>query len=68
MRAFPGVALHKRHAQGGDDEARIEDLVHGPTDDAPGADIQDGDEIQPALAGEDAGGIGDPDLIGPADR
>ena len=27
-------------------------------------DVQDGDQIEPALAGEDAGGIGHPDLIG----
>jgi hypothetical protein len=33
----------------------------------PGADVQDGDEVQPALAGEDAGGIGDPDLIRSSD-
>ena len=32
--------------------------------DAPGADIQDRDEIEPALGGEDAGGVGHPDLIG----
>ena len=38
--------------------------MHGPTDDAPGEDIQNRNEIEPALAGEDARGIGDPDLIG----
>jgi len=31
---------------------------------APAAEIEDGDQIEPALAGEDAGGIGDPDLVG----
>ena len=38
--------------------------MHGPTHHAPGADIQDGDQIQPALAGQDASGIGHPNLVG----
>ena len=42
----------------------IEDGAHGPADNAAGKDIQDGDQIEPALAGEHAGGITDPDLIG----
>ncbi len=29
----------------------------------PAADIQDRDQIEPALSGEDAGGIGHPDLV-----
>ena len=41
-----GTPLEERHAQGGDDEASIEDLVHGPADDAAGADIQDGDAMR----------------------
>ena len=61
------TSLKQRHAQGGNDETGIKDLVHGPPNDAPSIDIQDRDEIEPALAGEDAGGIGDPSLIGPVD-
>lgn len=60
-----GTALQECHAQGSDDEAGVKDLVHGPADDAPSAEIEDGDEIEPALAGEDTGCISDPDLIGP---
>jgi hypothetical protein len=60
------ASLQKCHAQSSDDEAGIKDLVHGPADDAPSPDIQDGDEIEPALPGKDAGGIGDPGLIGSA--
>ncbi len=59
-----GASLQKGHAQSSDDEAGIKDLVHGPTNDAPAPDIQDGNEIEPALGGEDAGGIGYPGLIG----
>lgn len=61
--SLSGTALEERHAQCSNHEAGIEDLVHGPADDTPGADIQDSDEIEPALAREDAGGVGDPDLI-----
>jgi len=61
------TALEERHAQGSDDETGIKDLVHGPADDAPSTDIQNGDEIEPALAGEDTGGISGPGLIGPVD-
>ena len=59
-----GTALQKCHAQSGYDEAGVKDLVHRPADDAPSPDIEDGDEIEPALGGEDAGGIGHPGLIG----
>ena len=38
-------AASKRHAQRGNDELSIEDLVHGPADNAPGEDIQDGNKI-----------------------
>ncbi len=55
------------HAQSGDGERSIEDRTHGPAEDAPTADIQDRDQIEPILAGQDAGGIGDPDLIRPLD-
>ena len=55
----------KRHAKSGDDQGGIEDLMHGPADDAPGEQIQDRDQIQPALTGEHASGIGGPDLIEP---
>ena len=57
-------AMHERHAQSGDGERSIEDGTHGPAEHPSGADVQDGNQIEPALAGEDAGGIGDPDLVG----
>lgn len=38
--------------------------MHGPADDTAGEEIEDGNQIEPALAGEDASGIGRPDLIG----
>ena len=53
------------HAQSGDDELSIEDLMHGPADHTAGEDIQDRDQIQPTLAGEDAGGVGRPHLVRP---
>ncbi len=62
-----GLTLAQGHAQRGDSERSIEDRTHGPADHPPAAEIEDGDQIQPALAGEDAGGIGDPDLIGATD-
>ena len=42
--------------------------MHGPADDAPGEDIQDGDKIQPTLSGEDASRVGGPDLVGAFER
>ena len=47
-----------------DDQCGIEDLAHSPPNYAPGEEIQDRDEIEPALSSEDCGGIADPDLIG----
>src|SRR2546428_9008860 len=61
---FDRATLSERHAQSGDDKGSIEDLMHSPADHTPREDIEDGNEVQPALAGEDAGGIGNPDLIG----
>ncbi len=46
-----GPALQERHAQRGADKAGIEDLMHGPADHPPGVEVQDGDEVEPALAG-----------------
>src|SRR5664279_1680471 len=57
--------LQEGHTQGGTDEAGVEVLMHGPAQDATGTDIEDGNQIQPALAGEDAGRVGHPNLIGP---
>src|SRR5260370_23306699 len=62
-----GVTLAQGHAQSGDRQWSIEDRTHGPTDHPPAAEIEDCDQIQPALAGKDARGIGDPDLVGTAD-
>jgi hypothetical protein len=56
-------SLEEGHAQGRTDEAGVEALMHGPTHHAAGAEIEDGDQIQPALAGQDAGRIGHPGLI-----
>jgi hypothetical protein len=56
-------SLEEGHAQGSTDEASVEALMHGPTDHPAGAEIEDGDQIQPALASQDAGRIGHPDLI-----
>jgi len=43
----------------------IEDLMHGPTDNPAGEQIQDRNQIQPALSCEHASGIGGPYLIKP---
>ena len=40
-----GTALQECHAQGSDDETGVQDLVHGPADDAPSPDIEDGYKI-----------------------
>jgi len=58
-----GATLAERHPQGCNHERRIEDLMHGPTDYPSCAEVQNSDEVQPALARKDAGSIGDPDLI-----
>ena len=59
-----GRTLAKRHAQCADHQCSVEDLVHSPSNYTPGEEIQDRDQIQPALSSEDCGGIADPDLIG----
>ena len=43
LRVWP--TLLKSHAQSGDDELSIEDLMHGPADDTAGEDIEDGNEV-----------------------
>ena len=43
------VALADSHAQSGAGKRGIEKLAHGPTDDAPAKDIQNGDQVQPAF-------------------
>ena len=58
-----GAALTYRHAQGRDGQWSIQARTHGPTDHPPAKDIQDGDQIKPALAGQHTGGIGRPDLV-----
>jgi hypothetical protein len=40
--------------------------VHGPAERAPAAEIEHRDQIQPALAGQDAGSVAGPNLIDPA--
>src|SRR5438552_9114540 len=62
------LTLFKSHAQSGDDELSIEDLMHGPTDNAAGEDIQYRNQIQPPLAGENAGRVGRPALVRPFDN
>ena len=59
-----GRTLAKRHAQCADHQCGVEDLAHSPSAYAPGEEIQNRDQIQPALSSEDCGGIADPDLIG----
>ncbi len=61
-----GSALGEGHAQGRADQWCIEDGAHGPANDASAKDIEHGDQIEPALAAEHAGGITAPELIGPS--
>src|SRR6266576_4562107 len=63
-KSLRGTTSAKSHAQSSDGEGGVEDLAHGPANYSPGEDIEDRDEIQPALSGEDGSGIADPDLIG----
>ena len=59
-----GRTLAKRHAQCADHQCGVEHLAHSPSNYAPGEEIQDRDQIQPALSSEHCGGIADPTLIG----
>src|SRR6266446_6929932 len=61
---FDGATLSQRHAQGGDNQSRIENSMHGPADDSAAEQIQYSNQVEPALSGEDASSIGNPDLIG----
>ena len=58
-----GAALTYRHAQGRDGQWSIQARTHGPTDNPPAKDIQDGDQIQPTLTSEHARRVADPNLI-----
>ena len=42
-KSFSGATMTKCHAQCGNDQCGIEDLVHGPTDYSAGEDIKDCD-------------------------
>ena len=55
-KSLRGTTSAKRHAQSSDGEGGVEDLAHGPANYSPGEDIEDRDEIQPALSGEDGSG------------
>ena len=44
-------ALSQGHAQSGNNELGVEDLMHGPADHTTGEDIQHGNQIKPTLAG-----------------
>ena len=57
------VSLVDRHSQSGAAKGGIEKLAHGLADYAAAKDIQNSDQVQPALSGQDAGGIGGPDLV-----
>src|SRR5207248_9816821 len=48
----------------GDNQSRIENSMHGPADDLAAEQIQYSNQVEPALSGEDASSIGNPDLIG----
>src|SRR5207244_13187485 len=58
-----GTPVALRHGEGREGQWGVEDLAHGPADHSTAKDIQDGDQIEPALAGEHTGGIGRPDLV-----
>ncbi len=66
MRVLPGWRW-RRPIRSAAMVGSIEERTHGPADYPPAAEIEDGNQIQPALAGEDAGGIGDPDLVRTSD-
>ena len=57
------LALVDSHAQRCAGQNGVEKLAHRPTDDAPAKDIQNGDQVQPALSSEYAGDVSDPDLV-----
>src|SRR5437870_9281002 len=57
------TALTQRQTQGRDDQWSIQARTHGPADNPPAKDVQDRDQIQPALASEHPRRIADPGLI-----
>src|SRR5438874_10128236 len=57
------TALTQRHAQGRDGQWSIQAGTHGPANNAPAEDVQDRDQIQPALASDHPRRIADPGLI-----
>ena len=66
MSVAPGCRWRGGHALSSDRELSIEERTHGPADHARAAEIEDCDQLKPALAREDAGGIGRPDSLSAA--
>ncbi len=63
--AFCDAALQwSKIVEGVERDLGVQGLTHGPADDLAGVNIEDGDEVEPALAGRDVGQVGEPDLVG----
>tara|TARA_R110002051_G_scaffold16182_2_gene48950 strand:+ start:5994 stop:6335 length:342 start_codon:yes stop_codon:yes gene_type:complete len=52
------------HVEGVERDFGVQGLAHGPADDLAGVHVEDGDEVELALAGRDVGQVGDPYLVG----
>ena len=52
-------------AQGQQRQFLMKPVGGGPTDDAPGKEVNDDGKLEPALAGPDIGDVGDPFLVRP---
>jgi hypothetical protein len=63
-----GLPARAGHVQGGENQAAFQRFSQRPTDDAPGEQIEDDRQVQPAFAGVDVGDIGGPARIGRFDR
>src|SRR3989442_1790589 len=59
-----GAPGPESHAQGVEGERPVEVRIHGPADNTPREQVQDGREVGPALSGPDVGDVGHPDLVG----
>ncbi len=63
-----GLALGDGHLERPHRQPCVQDFVHGPADDAPGVNVEQRHNVEPALAGQNASRIRYPNLVGLGER
>src|SRR4028119_827287 len=64
----PGSSNNEGSSQGGERQFLVQPVADRPADHAPGEQVDDNGEIQPALSGPDVAAVGAPLLVGALGR